>query len=617
MTSENHKPPVDCRRPAPGIPGDISEGKPAALSLRKTNRALQALRACNEALLRAADKTELLDKVCRIIVEIAGYRLAWVGLVEHDEAKTVRPVAQAGYEGGYLDTLKLTWGDTEHGQGPTGTAIRTGKPSSIRDIMEDPRYAPWRDSALKRGYRSSLALPLIVNKEKAFGALNIYAAEADAFDAEEVRLLQELADDLAFGIATLRSHAERHRLQRQLQQAQKMEAIGQLTGGIAHDFNNILASILGFTGLALERHVGEKDTELREYLSEVYHAGERARDLIAQMLAFSRGTTTEPRRMTLQPLVKEAAKMLRATLPSTIELSTEFDKDAPAVVLDPVQLYQVVMNLCINARDALEGKGRVDIRVRRMHAIGRGKRHGQTNAGAHDICNSCHAGIAAGEYVELSVRDSGSGMSKDQLSRIFQPFFTTKEVGKGTGMGLSMAHGIVHQHGGHILVDSAPGEGTTFRVLFPAADSAPTQDQDAEGATKRTSERMNNAHILVVDDEVSVARFMGDLFESRGHRVTLMTDARAALDLFRGDPNAFDLVVTDQTMPKLTGVELTQELLALRPGLAVILCTGYSDQVDEARARELGIRGYLTKPMEANALLGLAQALLQNNNPRP
>lgn len=628
MTIGDRKPPVsnrqrrveeELRRRQADLEKEIAEREQAELSLSKMNRALQALSACNEALVRTTDETELLNKVCRIIVEIAGYRLAWVGFAEHDEMKTVRPVAQAGYEEGYLDTVNITWADTERGRGPTGTAIRTGEPNRICNIMRDPRYVPWRDAARERGYCSAVALPLIIDKEKAFGTLNIYATEANAFDAEELRMLQELADDLAFGIATLRSHAERLQLQRQLQQAQKMEAIGQLTGGIAHDFNNILASILGFTGLALERHVRDEDVELREYLGEVYHAGERARDLITQMLAFSRGGSNESQRVVLQPLVKEAVKMLRATLPSTIKLSTEFDKDVPAVVLDPVQLHQVVMNLCINARDATGGKGHIDIRVRHIRDIGRGEQPAQTDAsilGVHDTCNSCHADITAGEYVELSVHDTGTGMNKDQLSRIFQPFFTTKEVGKGSGMGLSMAHGIVHQHGGHILVDSVPGVGTTFRVLFPAADSMPTQDQGIEGTTKRITEKLHSAHILIVDDEISVGRFMGDLFESRGYRVMVMSDAQAALDLFTDNPNAFDLVVTDQTMPELTGVELTQKLLDLRSELPVILCTGHSEQVDEARARELGVRGYLTKPMEANVLLGLAQELLQNSNGR-
>lgn len=247
--------------------------------------------------------------------------------------------------------------------------------------------------------------------------------------------------------------AERELLLMQLRQSQKMEAIGQLTGGIAHDFNNILAAILGYTALALDRYVPDQDGKLAEYLREVQTAGERARDLIANMLTFSRGGQGGAIAMDPVPLVKEVVKTLRPVLPSSIELNAAIDESLPMISIDPVQLHQIVMNLAINARDAVAGAGRIDIVLRYL---------GRIDA----LCNSCHR-KTDGNYVELSIADNGQGIPEAILHRIFDPFFTTKEVGKGSGMGLAVVHGIVHEQGGHILVESAPQCGTTLRVLFP------------------------------------------------------------------------------------------------------------------------------------------------------
>lgn len=305
--------------------------------------------------------------------------------------------------------------------------------------------------------------------------------------------------------------------------------------------------------------------------------------------------------------------MLEATLPSSIQLSSQIEADVPAVMTDPVQLQQVLMNVCINARDAIGDKGRIDIWVRRVRMTKRGPHDSRTDAGGTGlcrICDSCHNEIEEGNYVELSTQDSGPGMGDDMLKRIFEPFFTTKDISKGTGMGLSMVHGIIHQHNGHILVDSELGVGTTFRLLFPVGESGSNHQSVNQTETSPMSGRLNGARILIVDDEESIGRFMGDLFENRGGKPTIMVDSQAALDLFRQDPAAFDLVITDQTMPGLTGAELAQKMLALRPDLPMILCTGYSEVMDETKARELGIRGYLTKPMDVKTLFNLAQSLI-------
>lgn len=396
--------------------------------------------------------------------------------------------------------------------------------------------------------------------------------------------------------------AERQVLQQQLQHAQKMEAIGQLTGGIAHDFNNILASIMGFTGLAIDKYANQVDDKLDLYLNEVYRAGERARDLIAQMLKFSRSDVGEAKVLSLAPLVGETIKMLQATLPSTIELQLQIEDALPTVKIDPVHVHQLVMNLCINARDAIQERGRIDIALRSQYFNG-------------DVCDSCSQTVE-GDYVELTVRDSGNGFDKEVLKHIFEPFFSTKEVGKGTGLGLSVVHGVMHENGGHIMVESKPGEGTIFHLLFPMVTEMGQTDQENKTYLPAPGSQACKGNVLVVDDDESVGLFIGELLQRRGFEVSVLSDSREALALFntnvKTNAGKFDLVITDQTMPSMTGEELAREILASLPDMPVILMTGYSDSMNEQQVRALGIRGFLQKPLESDVLIELIRKLLPN-----
>jgi nitrogen-specific signal transduction histidine kinase/ActR/RegA family two-component response regulator len=396
---------------------------------------------------------------------------------------------------------------------------------------------------------------------------------------------------------------ERQQLQKQLQQSQKMEAIGQLTGGIAHDFNNMLSGILGYTELAREELAQQGNEQVEGYLNQVYNSGTRARDLVAQMLAFSRGGEGECEPLKLAPMIRESLKMLGSTLPSSIEVDLQLDDDDQFVMTNPVQVHQIVMNLCINARDAMEGQGHITIKLQRVSCP----------VGDYSIvteCYSCHQRVF-GDYIELIVRDNGPGIQPEQLDRIFDPFFTTKEVGKGSGMGLSMVHGIMHDHGGHVLVESVLGKGTTFTLLFPVVETQVETVNKLESSTCASSRKALEGSIMVVDDEATVGSFIGELLKSKGCQVTVETDSQAALSQFMGDPDVYDLVVTDQTMPGMTGVELSQALLAICPDLPVILCTGYSEQVDEARALSLGLCGYVKKPIDTKVFLELIEKLLR------
>ena len=399
--------------------------------------------------------------------------------------------------------------------------------------------------------------------------------------------------------ARKRADRQRTELEAQLRQAQKMEAIGHLTGGIAHDFNNILTSILGYVVLAAERQAGLGDTKLTRYLDQAHAASTRARDLIQQMLTFSRGQRGERRPLALPPLIKEAVKLLRSTLPSSIELETDLAGEVPAVLLDPVQIDQVLLNLCINARDAMCGAGQIRVRVRAVDS------HGHT-------CASCRKAVPGGRLVELSVRDTGSGIPPEVIDRMFEPFFSTKEVGKGSGMGLATVHGIVHEHGGHVLVDTAAGRGTEFRILLsPLAQDGAEAVTGAQGqATQRQPASRLSGRVLVVDDEQMVCEFMGDLLAGWGLEVTVSSSALEARELFARDPGRFDLVLTDQTMPKLTGLELGRSMLALRPDVPILLYTGYGDDLSAEHIHQAGLRGMMRKPVDPATLFGVLRSHL-------
>ena len=392
----------------------------------------------------------------------------------------------------------------------------------------------------------------------------------------------------------VRATREREDLQRQLQQAHKMEALGQLTGGIAHDFNNILGAIIGYTDLALERFAPNGEGKLGEYLNQVYRAALRARDLIAQMLAYSRGSGSSSQVLPIEPVVREVINMLRSAMPSTMEIHTEFAPDTPMVSIDPVQLHQMIMNLCINARDAMEGHGRMDVRIEPLRDL-------------RTVCASCHHPVE-GDFVQLEIRDTGTGIAAEVMPRLFEPYFTTKPVGSGTGMGLPVVHGILHEHGGHLLVETAPGEGTSFRLLLPALGAPAVREQ--EQAYVPASQRQGQGHVLVVDDEPHLVAYYAELLEARGYRVTGVTDAREALRFFRGSPEDIDLLITDQTMPDMTGTSLVRELRAIRADLPVILCSGYSDVIDARGAQALPVAAYFQKPVIAGELLARVDELL-------
>ncbi|RMH04249.1 MAG: PAS domain-containing sensor histidine kinase, partial [Nitrospirae bacterium] len=368
-------------------------------------------------------------------------------------------------------------------------------------------------------------------------------------------------------------------LEAQLLHAQKMEAIGTLAGGIAHDFNNILAVILGFTELA-KMHVSA-NSALERQLREIELAGKRAKDLTKQILTFSRFDQTERQPIVLKSLIKEVVRFLRATVPTTIALHTHLTSEA-SVQADASQIHQVVMNLCANAEYAMrQTGGTIEIRLEDV-AVSAEQAH-------------LHPELHEGPYVRLSVKDTGPGISDEVLPRIFEPFFTTKGPGEGSGLGLSVVHGIVTGHGGAILVHSQPGQGTQFDLYFPVTH--PTAHHEIPLASP--SYIGGSERILFVDDDPSLVRFARDFLAQLGYQVVGYADPQEALTWFTANARAIDLLVTDQTMPALTGEALALAMRNVRPDLPVIVCTGFSHTMTPEKAKALGIEELLLKPIEA------------------
>ena len=384
---------------------------------------------------------------------------------------------------------------------------------------------------------------------------------------------------------------EARRAEQQLRHAQKVEALGTLSGGIAHDFNNILAAIIGFTELA-EDHVAEGSHGAR-CLKRIMESSLRGRDLVRQMLTFSRKSEQEKKPLSLSSIVKETVKLIRATTPTTITITVDAPSESGMILADPTQMQQVILNLCTNAAHAMREKGgTLDIKLD-SHIVS------PSEGDPH--------GISPGHYTRLTVRDTGVGMSPQIVDKIFDPFFTTKKLGEGTGLGLSVVHGIVKQHSGHIVVQSERRRGSTFTLYFPQI--AGTGEREAD----RIRDDMlptGSGRILLVDDEEALVETGKDILARLGYEVTSMTSGREALALVKEDPSRFDLVITDQTMPEITGVELAKEILALRADMPIILCTGFSHLVDARKAKAAGIKAFAMKPLTRREIAKTVRKLL-------
>jgi two-component system NtrC family sensor kinase len=578
---------LDGRPVVLGVLIDITERKEAEAELRRVNRALRELSQCNQALVRATDEADLPLAICRTVVEGGGYRFAWVGLADAERGAAVRPVAHAGHEAGYLGDLEGGGADPERTGDPVVAALRSVRPCVVSNIREHPGADLWRAEALRRDYASLIALPL-VGEDRAFGVLAIYAAEPDAFQEQEVVLLRELAEDLAYGIVTLRARAERQRTEAELQrqremlyQTEKLASMSQLRAGVAHELNNPLSVMIGRAGL-LRQQVGEGP--LAGQAEQIAEAAERCARIVRNFLALARQRPPERQRVLLNQVVREAVELLGYQLRvDSVEVELALAEELPALWADPHQLHQVVVNLVSNAHQAM-----------------------RAGAGPRRLTLATRAEAGAGRVV-LEVNDTGPGIPPEIQARIFEPFFTTKPPGQGTGLGLSLCQSIVEGHGGAIRVESRPGGGARFTVELPV--EAPQRADQARVAEQWTPVR--NKDVLVVDDEADLADLLADILSADGHRVDTASNGAVALSKLR--ERVYDLILTDLRMPDMDGPAFYRELERSHPDLArrVVFMTGDVHTASVREFLETAAAPTLAKPFEPDEVRRVAARVLR------
>ncbi len=387
-------------------------------------------------------------------------------------------------------------------------------------------------------------------------------------------------------VAIKRNITKQYQLQNQLNMAQRIEAIGKLTAGVAHNFNNKLASILGYAELAVEESEQYSNEDLIDYLQEITIAGKFSRDIVRQMMAFSRDDINKIQFINLQDIIKESIKILSSSLPSSVKLITNLES-VPKVKVDPVRLHQMILSLVINASEAMQGKGVITVGVKKKSII-------------DIVCSSCHESVN-GDFIVLYVNDTGIGIEHKNMENIFLPFFTTREKEGGTGMGLSALHGMQHDQNGHVFVESIVGQGSEFSLIFPEDKQEVVADKLDDQMQKFNASSKERVCILIVDDEASVANVLSEILANHGYDTVVEINSKTALMNFSENPDKYDLVITDHTMPNLTGVEFSILLKKIKNDIPIILMTGYEDNAVKDGLKEVDM--VLIKPFETGEIL--------------
>lgn len=467
------------------------------------------------------------------------------------------------------------------GQKVAGWVASHHESVTIEGCVDDERFRLTRP---KSGIQRSISIPIIIGG-KIIGILNInFKKEARPLSLGQIKSLNILLNIAGTALQNTRLHEELKKMEAQFFQAQKMEAIGVLASGIAHDFNNILYAMMGYAQMA------EKNApaEIVEYLNEILTAGSRAKDLIGQILTFSRHTDEEKTPVSLEDLIKETLRMIRASLPANVEIKSNISPKAGAVMASFSQMHQVLVNLCTNAGYAMHDTGGVlTIDLKEVMIS--------------DSEATSDLELYPGPHVMLSVTDTGCGIDKDSITKIFDPFFTTKPKGEGTGMGLAVVHGIIKSHGGKVTIASEPGKGSAFHIFLPKLESKVDESKE-----KMTKQKMigGDERILLVDDEAVLVKMQEKILTSLGYKITSHTQPVLALELFRSDPNAFDLVISDMSMPRMSGVNLAEEIHMIKPDIPVIILSGFIPDIEQEKTSAIGIRSFIQKPASIGQMAG-------------
>ncbi len=575
---------IDGRQINQGVFHNISDFKWVEKSLKDFS-AYQSVVAEMRGVEDDAPEKELLDVFLKGIVDNFGVLMAWHG--EYSEGK-IKPGARAGKADNYLDGLELDIRQPESpdAQCAMSRAILDGKPFGYSDLATDDGFRRWRDYALELGYASNLALPLSVEGEIE-GGIMLYAPYSGAFDAERTERLDLLTRELG---AELRARRMRgaavkmeESLKSQLMQAQKMEALGALAGGIAHDFNNMLAVVMGTADAAL-CSIDPADSNYAKY-ERIYRCCRRGKDLTMKLLTFARKEKIEAKPAILNDVVAEVVDILKRSISKKIKIETEFDVGIPPVVVDQTQIHQAVLNICLNAADAMPGGGSLRL-----------KTFAKT---AEPPADAAAGPSGPREFCVVSIADTGQGIAPDIIGAIFDPFFTTKEPGKGTGLGLSIAHGIIKNHGGWIDARSEVGKFTVFDVHIPAGEVADERmDEDSRGGRRCRGEK-----ILVIDDDHDFLEMACEVLESEGCSPVSANTGAGGISIFERMRDELDLVILDMMMLDMDGAEVFKRLRQIKPDAKVIVCSGFSRDGQASATLADGAAGYLQKPFGLDDLV--------------
>ncbi len=592
---------------------EILSRKQAETNLKKSEKNLQLLSRqteqlslCAAEIISMTDREQIFQKISNAIVEYSDYQRVIISLF-----KEVHPyrdiVGYAGINAEKIDHLRRVdfpkkWYDGVFEQGIQIGQFSFYIPHTLKHILnqEATCYGQGPKPETSDVWHPEDNLFVRLNDEHGgfVGVISVDDSKSGEIPSDQtIRPLEIFASLISQIIILKREQEERHKIEGQLQQSVKMESIGTMAGGIAHDFNNILGIILGNAELAMTTI--ETIHPASPFLEEIKSSSLRAADIVGQLLSFSRKSDHQLKPLKITAIIDETLGFLRSTIPTTVDIVRQYLDPDSVVMADHSQINQVVMNLCINAFQAMDnGKGRINILVQKVDIKPEETRH------SHDL--------APGKYVKIIVSDTGNGIPREIVSRIFDPYFTTKDVGKGSGMGLSVVVGILKAHQGTIVVDSELGKGTVFSILLPRTDEQVVlKNLDADPPVQ------GNESILIVDDDRAITQMLEKILQRLGYKVMVFNDPVKALERFRLSPDLFDMVITDMTMPEMTGADLARELLTIRKNIPVLVCTGHSDLIDEKTASDLGIAAFVTKPFAIGKISMVIRDVLDRNKTTP